>query len=114
MAVNKEDLKIVYIETFTIINDNSTDSTERIININDTHSVSDGDYLVGLTVLNSPYPSAYLYDWEILSYDETITRIEYIGSGYFVIEGFGDVFIKGSNYAYNNKYSIKIYLNVTQ
>jgi len=114
MAVSKEDLKIVYIETFTIINDNSTDTTERIININDTHSVSDGDYLVGLTVLNSPYPSAYLYDWEILSYDETITRIEYIGSGYFVIEGFGDVFIKGSNYAYNNKYSIKIYLNVTQ
>ena len=33
---------------------------------------------------------------------------------YFVIEGFGDVFMKGSNYAYNNKYSIKIYLNVTQ
>lgn len=114
MAVNKEDLKIVYIETFTVINDNSTDTTERIININDTHSVSDGDYLVGLTALNSPYPSAYLYDWEILSYDETITRIEYIGSGYFVIEGFGDVLIKGSNYAYNNKYSIKIYLNVTQ
>ncbi len=113
MAVNKENPKIIYLKTFNIINDTSEDMTEKITYSNDTHNVIDGVYKLGLTAQNCPYPSVYLYNWEIISYDTSITKIEYVESGYYDIEGYGNIIIKGSNYSYNNKYSVQINLIVS-
>lgn len=112
MAVNKNNPEIVYVKTFDVINDTSTDNIERISIINDTHNSNESIYTIGLTILNSPYPSYYLYEWQIVSYDNTITNIEILGHGKIHIEGFGNVIIKGSNYYYNNKYSVQINLIV--
>ena len=113
MAVNKSNPKIVYVKEFNINSDTSTDITEIPCTINDTHNTNDGKYKLGLTVLNCPYPSCYLYTWTILSYDDTITNIEMDDHGNITIEGYGNVIIKGSDYYYNNKYSVQINLNVT-
>lgn len=112
IAVSKVNPRIVYVIIFNIVDDNDTNSCERICYIDDEYTSSEGDYLVKLTILNCPYPSAYLYEWEVLSYSDTITKIEYVGNGYFAIDGYGEVVIKGSNYQYNNKYSVQINLNV--
>ena len=112
MAVSKQNLEIVYVKTFIVTNDNQTDNSEKVSIINDTHNTNDGIYKLGLTVLNCPYPSCYLYTWSILSHDETITNIEMDTHGNLTIDGYGNVVIKGYNYYYNNKYSVQINLIV--
>lgn len=106
MAVKKSNPSIAYIKTFNIINDTNTGDEEIISTITIGHNTGAGDYKVGLTVQNCPYPSFYLYTWEIISYDETITYIEISAHGTVEVEGYGNAVIKGSNYYYNNEYSV--------
>lgn len=113
IAVNKTDPRIIQYQTFNIINDNNTSNNEVIVNINDSHSISDGIYQVSLTVQNSPYPRALWYEWEIISYDDSISYVTIDVFGRVEIIGTGHVIIKGSNYIYNDKYSIVINLIVT-
>ena len=77
--LRKKNVQFEYNEDYInnyVTNDNKTDNSEKVSIINDTHNTNDGIYKLGLTVLNCPYPSCYLYTWSILSHDETITNIE--------------------------------------
>ena len=113
IAVYKNDPRIVYSKTFIVTNESNMNN-ETTININDIHNINSGIYQIGLTVQNSPYPRVLWYDWEIISYDESITYITIDVFGRVTIEGTGNVIIKGSNYIYNDKYSILINLEVME
>lgn len=112
MAVNKNDSAIVFVKECTIINDPKTYNEVIYNEIYDTHKLSNGTYKVGLTVQNSPYPSAKYYTWKIVSKSETITSVSINEWGNVIVVGTGEIVIEGYDYEYNKNYGVRIYLTV--
>ncbi len=113
MAVNKNNPSIVFVKQFTIIRDTKS-YTEVIYNeIKDKHKLSEGEYQLGLTVQNSPYPMAQYYTWRIISKDDTITSVSIDQWGNVTITGTGNIVIEGYDYIYNENYGVRINVTVT-
>ena len=113
MAVNKDNPSIVFVKQFTVVQDNKTYNQDIYSEFNDAHKLSDGEYQLGLTVQNSPYPMAQYYTWRVVSKSSTITSVIIDQWGNVTIVGTGNVVIEGYNYIYNDNYGVRINLTVT-
>lgn len=114
MAVNKNNPSIVYVKSFTIIEDPNPNNEIVVIPIYETHNINKGDYKIGLTVQNCPYPIIQYYTWTIDYKDDTITSIEIDAWGRVKVEGTGELIIRGTNYLYNDKYIVELHLTVIE
>lgn len=113
MAVNKDDPSITFIKQFTVVQDTKTYSQVIYSEFSDTHKLSNGEYQLGLDVLNSPYSMAQYYSWRVVSKSLTITSVKIDQWGNVTIVLKGSVVIEGYNYIYNDNYGVRINLIVT-
>lgn len=113
MAVHKDDPSVFFLKTFDVEYDFNSYCEKVVSVITNNHKLSDGRYLINLTIQNCPYPSIEYYYWQIVFKDSTIIDVSIDKWGHITIVGTGTIIIEGINYRYNNNYAVRIILDVT-
>ena len=107
-AVLKDDPKIVYYRTFTVLNDEEENLEEIILNMSYSYSDSNGTYQLELNNTNCPYPMIQYYSWNIRNEsEETVTMNQW---GEISSTGICTVQIEG---IYNLNTRVRLYITLT-
>lgn len=107
-AVLKDDPKVVYYRTFTVLNDEEDELIEIELNMSYSYDEENGTYQLELTNTNCPYPMIQYYSWNIVNNsDETVT-MNYWGE--VTSTGICEVLIIGT---YNLNSRVKLYITLS-
>jgi hypothetical protein len=107
-AVLKDDPKIVYYRTFTVLNDEEEKLEEIILNMSYSYSDSNGTYQLELNNINCPYPMIQYYSWNIVNNSEETVTMNYWGQ--ISSTGTCTVLIEGT---YNLNSRVRLYITLT-
>lgn len=107
-AVLKDDPKIVYYRTFTVLNDEEEKLEEIILNMSYSYSDSNGTYQLELNNINCPYPMIQYYSWNIINNSEETVTMNYWGQ--ISSTGTCTVLIEGT---YNLNSRVRLYITLT-
>ena len=107
-AVLKDNPKIVYYRTFTVLNDEEEDLIEIELNMSYSYVVENGTYQLELTNTNCPYPMIQYYSWNIIDNSEETVTMNYWGQ--ISSTGICTVLIVGT---YNLNSRVRLYITLT-
>ena len=107
-AVLKDDPKIVYYRTFTVLNDEEEDLIEIELNMSYSYVAENGTYQLELTNINCPYPMIQYYSWNIINNSEETVTMNYWGQ--ISSTGTCTVLIEGT---YNLNSRVRLYITLT-
>ena len=107
-AVLKDDPKIVYYRTFTVLNDDKEDLIEIELNMSYSYVAENGTYQLELTNVNCPYPIIQYYSWNIINNCEETVIMNYWGQ--ISSTGTCSVLIEGT---YNLNSRVRLYITLT-
>ena len=107
-AVLKDDPKIVYYRTFTVLNDDKEYLIEIELNMSYSYVAENGIYQLELTNINCPYPMIQYYSWNILNESEETVTMNYWGQ--ISSTGTCTVLIEGT---YNLNSRVRLYITLT-
>jgi hypothetical protein len=107
-AVLKDDPKIVYYRTFTVLNDEEEILEEIILNMSYSYVAENGTYQLELTNINCPYPMIQYYSWNIINNSEETVTMNYWGQ--ISSTGTCTVLIEGT---YNLNSRVRLYITLT-
>jgi subtilisin family serine protease len=107
-AVLKDDPKIVYYRTFTVLNDEEENLEEIILNMSYSYVAENGTYQLELTNINCPYPMIQYYSWNIVNNSEETVTMNYWGQ--ISSTGTCTVLIEGT---YNLNSRVRLYITLT-
>lgn len=108
-AVLKDDHKVVYYRTFTVLNDEEDELIEIELNMSYSYNEENGTYQLELNNTNCPYPMIQYYSWNIVNNsDETVT-MNYWGE--VTSTGISEVLIIGT-YNLNSRVILNITLSI--
>ena len=107
-AVLKDDPKIVYYRTFTVLNDEEEDLIEIELNMTYSYVAENGTYQLELTNTNCPYPIIQYYSWNIMDNSEETVTMNYWGQ--ISSTGTCTVLIVGT---YNLNSRVRLYITLT-
>jgi len=106
-AVLKDDPKVVYYRTFTVLNDEEEDLIEIELNMSYSYVAENGTYQLELTNTNCPYPMIQYYSWNILNESEETVTMNYWGQ--ISSTGICTVLIVGT---YNLNSRVRLYITL--
>ncbi|MBE6131090.1 MAG: leucine-rich repeat domain-containing protein [Erysipelotrichaceae bacterium] len=113
-AVLKDDPKVVYYRTFTVLNDEEEDLIEIELNMSYSYVAENGTYQLELTNTNCPYPMIQYYNWSInVPCQENDISVTMGAWGYITASGPGIAIITGT-YELNPRVTIIINLTITE
>ena len=107
-AVLKDDPKVVYYRTFTVLNDDKEDLIEIELNMSYSYVAENGTYQLELTNINCPYPMIQYYSWNIINNSEETITMNYWGQ--ISSTGTCIVLIEGT---YNLNSRVRLYITLT-
>lgn len=107
-AVLKDDPKVVYYRTFTVLNDVEEDLIEIELNMSYSYATENGTYQPELTNTNCPYPMIQYYSWNIINNSEEIVTMNYWGQ--ISSTSRCTVLIEGT---YNLNSRVRLYITLT-